>query len=46
MRPRRPGVQIPRAMRENFTHYATAKNPQVVFIGIFAKKPAGIGIAR
>jgi hypothetical protein len=24
-------------MRENFAHYATAKNPQAVFFGIFAK---------
>jgi len=24
-------------MRENFTHYAAAKNTQAVFIGIFAK---------
>jgi hypothetical protein len=33
-------------MRENFTHYATAKNPQAVFFGIFTEKPVGIGIAK
>jgi hypothetical protein len=33
-------------MRENFTHFATAKKSSSGFIGIFAKKPVGIGIAR
>jgi hypothetical protein len=33
-------------MRENFAHYATAKNPQAVFFGIFAKKAVGTGIAK
>jgi hypothetical protein len=33
-------------MRENFTHFAAAKNPQAVFIGIFEEKSVGIGIAK
>jgi hypothetical protein len=33
-------------MREIFTHYAAVKNLQADFIGVFAKKPVGIGIAK
>jgi hypothetical protein len=33
-------------MRENSTHYATAKKSSSGFTGIFAKKPVGIGIAK
>jgi hypothetical protein len=33
-------------MRENFTHFATAKKSASGFIGIFEEKPVGTGIAK